>query len=52
MKSQMKEANRLNIQHTIIIGEEELKNDKLIIKNMKSGEQEEIDFDIVGTYFK
>ena len=52
MKSQMKEANRLNVQHTIIIGEEELKNDKLIIKNMKSGEQEEIDFDKVGTYFK
>lgn len=40
MKSQMRRANRLNAMAVIILGEDELKNDNVIIKWMDSSEQE------------
>jgi len=52
LKSQMKEANKLKAKHTIIIGKKELDNKKIIIKNMESGNQDEIDFEKVRLYFK
>lgn len=42
MKAQMKAADRLQANYTIIIGEDEIKNNQVIIRNMKSGEQEEV----------
>ncbi len=44
-KGQFKEANRVNAKWTMIIGDDEISNNKLTIKNMKSGEQSEIDFE-------
>lgn len=38
-KSKMKEANRKQIPYVIIIGEEELANDRYTLKNMTTGEQ-------------
>ncbi len=52
LKSQMKEANKLQVKHVIIIGEEEIKNQKVIIKNMDSGNQQEIAFDQIDTFFQ
>ena len=52
LKAQMKEANKLNVKHVIIIGDEELKNNKVIIKNMDSGNQESIPFKQIESYFK
>ncbi len=41
-KSQMKEANNLNIPQVVIIAEEELSRNVVKIKNMTTGEQKEI----------
>ncbi|MFP4198623.1 MAG: histidine--tRNA ligase [Halanaerobium sp.] len=40
--SQMKSADRMNAEYTIIIGEDELNNNSATIRNMKSGEEKEI----------
>lgn len=45
MKKQMQYANKKNIPYVILIGEEELKTGKLTLKNMKTGEQLNIDAD-------
>jgi histidyl-tRNA synthetase len=42
MKKQMKYANNLRTPYVAIIGSNELKNNTLILKEMESGEQEEI----------
>jgi len=51
MRSQMREANRLNVNHSIIIGEDEIKSNTAIIKNMKNGEQINMDIDKIISYF-
>lgn len=40
-KSQFKESNKLNCKYTLIIAENEIKNNMFALKNMKTGEQEE-----------
>ena len=42
-KSQFKKADRENAGFTVIIGEDEVNNKNLTVKNMKSGNQEKID---------
>lgn len=39
MKAQMKEANKVNSNYTIIIGEDEVNNNSISLKNMETGEQ-------------
>lgn len=41
IKKQMKYANNKNIHYVILIGENEMKNNFLTVKNMQSGEQRE-----------
>ena len=41
MKSQMRKANKFQSRFTLIIGENEIRSGKLILKNMDSGEQKE-----------
>ncbi len=41
-KSQLKTADKMNIEHALILGENELEAGNLIVKNMKTGEQEVI----------
>lgn len=43
VKSQMKAADRMNASYTIILGEDELSNGLAAIRNMKTGEQVEIE---------
>ena len=38
----MKYADRWNIPYVIIVGEEEVKNQRFALKNMKTGEQKEL----------
>ncbi len=45
VKAQMREANKLNTKFSLFIGGDEFKNGKLFIKNMKTGEQLEINYD-------
>ena len=42
LKAQMKEANRLNAEKVLIIGEEEMKKGKAVLRDMQTGEQREI----------
>ena len=51
LKSQMKEANKLNSKYAIIIGDNEIKNNKATIKNMSDGNQETVIFDNIESYF-
>ncbi|MFW5981462.1 MAG: His/Gly/Thr/Pro-type tRNA ligase C-terminal domain-containing protein, partial [bacterium] len=45
VKGQMKSADRMNASYTIILGQDELDSGVATIKNMKTGEQEEIALD-------
>ncbi|HMB89237.1 MAG TPA: histidine--tRNA ligase, partial [Rhodothermales bacterium] len=45
MKAQMREANRQDARHTLIVGKDELTARKAQIKHMETGEQTEVAFD-------
>jgi histidyl-tRNA synthetase len=51
IKSNFKQADRLNASYVIIVGEDEVKNSKLTIKNNKTQEQEIVDLEKVYEYF-
>ena len=51
MRSQMREANKLNAKYTIIIGDNELHNKTVMIKNMLTSEQNQISINQVVNYF-
>ncbi len=42
LKSQLNEANKLNVNYALIIGEDEIKEKSLILRNMKKSFQEQI----------
>jgi histidyl-tRNA synthetase len=42
MKKQMNYADKKNIPFVVIIGQDEIEKDMLSVKNMKTGEQEEM----------
>jgi len=52
MKAQMREANKLGAQYAIIIGEDELKDKSVIIKDLSTSNQEKITLDSVQKYMK
>jgi len=52
LKAQMKEANRQNAPYALIIGGNELEAEAATVKEMKSGEQEEIEFDALADALK
>lgn len=45
MKAQMKDANRENARYTIIVGENELNEDKFTLRNMKESEENQLTLD-------
>ncbi len=45
LKAQLKEADKLNCKFCIIIGEEELKNNQIVIRSLEKGAQENISLD-------
>jgi histidyl-tRNA synthetase len=51
MKAQMKEANRMGAQFTVIIGENEILEGSAIIKNMENSEQTQTPFDSIASHF-
>ncbi|MFP4456539.1 MAG: histidine--tRNA ligase [Clostridia bacterium] len=50
-RAQMKHADRLNAKYTIILGSIELEKCHVIIRDMKSGEQNEVNFADIVSYF-
>jgi histidyl-tRNA synthetase len=51
LKAQMKEANRQKAKKVLIIGEDEIKKGKAILKDMESGEQKEIELEKIRGAF-
>lgn len=51
LKAQMREANRQNAEKVLIIGEEEIKKGKAILKDMESGEQKELELEKIRGAF-
>ncbi len=47
MKKQMNYANRRNIPFVVLVGEEELKAESFTLKNMESGEQQKLQFNLL-----
>lgn len=45
LKAQMREANRQNAKKVVIIGEDEIKRNIAIVKDMEKGKQEEVELD-------
>ena len=52
VKGQMKQADRLQANYTIVIGDQELENNEIDIKDMTTGNTEKINLDEVVAYFK
>ena len=50
-KSKMKYANNTNVKYSVIIGEDEISNNSVSIKNMTTGDQETIKIDDLESYF-
>ncbi len=51
VKAQMKYANKIGAKNTVIIGADELSNNKANVKNMESGEQTEAALDKIADLF-
>jgi histidyl-tRNA synthetase len=51
LKAQMKEANRQKAKKVLIIGEDEIKKGKAILKDMENGKQEEIELEKISNSF-
>jgi histidyl-tRNA synthetase len=51
VKAQMKYANKIGAKNTVIIGADELSNNKANIKNMETGEQTEVALDKIAEFF-
>ena len=51
MKKQMEYANRRGIPYVVIIGSEELQKEVATVKDMRSGEQREVEFSKLHTLF-
>ena len=46
--AQMKYANKINAEYIIVLGEDEIKNNKCKVKNMKTGEEKEVEMNFKG----
>lgn len=51
VKAQMKYANKIGAQYTVVLGTDELEKQKATIKNMESHEQIEVTFEQLAGYF-
>ncbi|KMT21277.1 histidine--tRNA ligase [Clostridium cylindrosporum] len=52
LKAQMKYANKLNSRYVIVLGEDELKQNKVNLKNMETGAEEEIQLSDIASIMK
>ena len=52
MKAQMREANRQKAPYTVIVGDQELAQRRAQVKAMATGEQTDVPFDELASYFE
>ena len=50
VKAQMKEANKINAKYVIVIGDDELTNQKAKLKNMSDGIEKEIELNQISDF--
>ncbi len=50
VKAQMKEANKINAKYVMVIGDEELTNQKAKLKNMSDGIEKEIELNQITDF--
>ncbi|MBI5974170.1 histidine--tRNA ligase [Staphylococcus canis] len=50
LKGQMKQADRLNAKYTIVLGDQELEQNQVEVKNMQSGETSSVTLDAIASY--
>lgn len=51
LKSQMKQADRSGAGYTVIVGSQELDNQQVVLRNMKTGEQTDLNIDAITDFF-
>ena len=51
LKSQMKQADRAGARHVLIVGSQELADNKAPLRDMETGEQTELDLDSIASFF-
>ena len=51
LKSQMKQADRSGAGYTVIVGSQELDNQQVVLRNMKTGEQTDLNVDAITDFF-
>ena len=47
MKAQMKQANKAHARFALIIGEDEVKESCVMLKDMEKSEQQKVSFDVI-----
>lgn len=52
LKSQLKYANKINTKYVVMIGEDEVKSKTFTVKDLASGQQENVDWANIKDYFK
>ncbi len=52
MKAQFKAADRLQAKFVLVLGEDELANNQIAVKNMDSGEQDTIELEQLNGYLQ
>lgn len=52
LKAQMKYADKLGVTYAVVLGDEEIENNKAVLKNMKSGESKDVSLDSILDRFK
>ncbi|UXR70519.1 histidine--tRNA ligase [Staphylococcus sp. IVB6246] len=50
LKGQMKQADRLQAKYTIVIGDQELEQQQVAVKNMETGQSETLKFEEIASY--
>ncbi len=51
VKNSMKRADRLNVKFAVIVGEDEIKAERLTVKNLESGEQFAFGIEEAASFF-
>jgi len=52
VKAQMKYADKIGAEYTIVIGDDEVAKQEIVVKNMQSGENESISLNEIVNFFK
>lgn len=52
LRSQLREADKRGVRYTVILGENELNSGKATVRDMKSGDQTDVDLQLLVTWLK